>query len=118
MATVALIMKRPGNIRVMHQTLGKIGLSGMGVSSEAEFLRLLEGASPLPCLALIDVSDFGPRAWQMCKALRNRNVPFIVMSAPRELEIGRRSLAYGAASVLQKPVAKSTLLQLIRSLAQ
>jgi DNA-binding response OmpR family regulator len=72
--------------------------------------------SPLPQLALVDVSGFGAVAWQMCEELRRRNVPFVVMSAPQELDIAHGSLKYGAASVLQKPVAKSALLQLVQSL--
>jgi DNA-binding NarL/FixJ family response regulator len=55
--------------------------------------------------------------WQMCESLRACGVRFVVLSAPQPASIGGRALSCGAATVLQKPVAKTALLQLVHSLA-
>lgn len=112
---IVLVMNKPGNIGVLQDALASLGYKAVGVTSERELEALFSRGS-LPALALIDVSGFGASVWQICAALHNSAVPFIVLSTPQELEFGSRSLQYGASSVLQKPVAKSALLELVRSL--
>lgn len=114
MANVILIMQKPGNIRVMCQALAQIDIEGIGVSTEAELLDALRVAGEAP--AMIDVSGFGSAVWRMCATLQERGNPFIVLSAPRDMEAGSRSLSFGATSVLQKPVTKAAILQLVREL--
>ena len=115
-ATILLVMRKSGNVRVMQQALDQIGYSGMKISSEAELQVALAEPEP-PRLGVVDVTDFDAHIWPMCACLHNHSIPFIVLSAPQALNFGNRSLAYGAASVLQKPIAKSALLQLIHGLA-
>lgn len=115
-ATILLVMRKSGNVRVMQQALDQLGYSGMEVSSEAELQAALEEPK-LPCLGVVDVTDFGACVWPMCARLHSHSIPFIVLSAPQAPNLGNHSLAYGAAGVLQKPIAKSALLQLIHGLA-
>lgn len=117
MADLLLIMKRPGNVAVMQQAIAELGVTGVGVTDEREFQERLDDPD-CPRLALVDVTGFGAAAWRMCAALQERDVPFIVLSASRDMAVSGRTLEYGAASILQKPVAKSAVLQLIRSLAE
>lgn len=117
MSDLILIMKRPGNIAVMQQAVAELGLSAAGVTDEGELCELLADAR-CPRLALVDVTGFGAPAWRMCAALQERDVPFVVLSAPKDIEAGSRTLEFGASSFLQKPIAKSALLQLIRSLTE
>lgn len=114
---VALFMKKPGNIRVTEQLLSENGICARGISSEAE-LDALFATDFIPDVALVDVSGFGPSAWQICAALQGRSLPFVVISQPADMEISTRSLQFGAMRILQKPVAKTALLQLIQGLAR
>ncbi|MDX1465627.1 MAG: response regulator [Halomonas sp.] len=114
MDTVILIMKRPGNIRVMRQALTQVDIDGIGVSSEAELQAAFRAVGNVP--AMIDVTGFGQAVWRMCATLQERGNPFIVLSAPKDLEAGSHSLRFGAASVLQKPVTKTAIIQLVREL--
>lgn len=116
MATILLVMRKPGNVRVMQQALDRLGYSGVGISSEAQLQAAL-AESVLPRLGVVDITDFGARVWPMCACLQERSIPFIALSAPQALNLGNRSLALGAASVLHKPIAQSALLQLIHGLA-
>ncbi|HET8700252.1 MAG TPA: response regulator [Nitrococcus sp.] len=115
-ATVLLVMKKAGNLRVMQQALDQLGYSGMGIANETQLQAALTEPTP-PRLGVVDVTDFGACIWPMCACLQSHGIPFIVLSAPQALNLGNRSLAYGATSVLHKPIAKSALLQLIHSLA-
>lgn len=112
---VLLVMKRPGNLRVTTEVLERHGIGARGVSTAGELEHLLETAF-VPDLALVDVSGFGPAVWRICARLQAENLPFIVLFQPDEIELSGRSLQYGAMSVLQKPVAKAALLQLVQSL--
>lgn len=114
--TILLVMRKSGNVRVMQQALDQLGYSGMGISSEAELQAVLAQPKP-PGLGVVDVTDFDARVWPMCTRLHSHSIPFIVLSAPQVPDLGNHSLAYGAVSVLQKPIAKSALLQLIHGLA-
>lgn len=114
---VLLVMKQPGNLRITEQVLGGEGVAACGVSDEAGLDALLGGGF-LPGLALVDVSGFDAAVWRMCATLKARQFPFIVLHRPDDPGLGSRSLHYGAVSVLQKPVAKSALLQLIQGLAR
>lgn len=114
-AGVLLVMKRPGNIHVMKQALAPLDLVGVGVSTELE-LEFVLAKPAAPSLALVDVSGFGSCIWRICATLRDHKVPFIVLSTAQEVEAGSRTLQYGAVSLLQKPIAKPALVQLIQGL--
>ncbi|MCO6440631.1 MAG: response regulator [Nitrococcus mobilis] len=118
-ATILLVMKKPGNVRVMQQTLARSGYTGKMISGVAELQATL--AEPLsPRLGIVDVTDFGSNGRQIhtiYTCLQERSIPFVVLSAPQALDLGNHSFAYGATNVLPKPIAKSALLQLIHGLA-
>lgn len=112
---VLLLMRAPGNIRVISQLLERRGIRAVGVSAEDDLVLLLEEGLT-PDVALVDVSGFGASVWRMCAMLQERKLPFVVLFQPGEVELSSRTVQYGARSVLQKPVAKSALLQLILGL--
>lgn len=116
MTTVLLVMRKPGNVRVMRQALDRLGYRSIGICSETELQSSIADLSS-PRLGLVDVSDFGADVWSMCTYLKSHGIPFIVLSAPQALNLGNRSPDYGAAGILRKPIAKSALLQLIHGMA-
>jgi|GEM_PF-2688143 len=112
---VILVMKRPGNARVLDEAVAEVGMTGVGVSSERALRRALESEGRAHA-ALVDVSGFGSSVRELCRLLQAHEVPFAVLSTPEDAAAGSCTLEYGAASVLQKPVARSALLALVRSL--
>ncbi|MCS4504469.1 hypothetical protein KBTX_02490 [wastewater metagenome] len=113
---VLLVMKRPGNVAVIREALVGLGYRGIGIDDETALADAV-AAPPMPALALVDVSGFGPSVWSMCAVLQANEVPFVVLSAPEELSLGGRAVASGARTVVQKPVAKVALLRIVRDLA-
>lgn len=116
MTTVLLVNRSTGNIRVMQRVLEESGYSGVAVGEESHVDAVVE-AHAAPLVGVVDISGFGPEIWRVCERLRERRVPFVVLSTSRELRRGQQSLSHGASGILQKPVAKSALLDLIRTLA-
>jgi CheY-like chemotaxis protein len=117
MPDILLIMRKPGNIRVLDEALQNYGHSCAGADS-CESLERVLGQDLPPDLALVDVTGFGETIWRMCEKLQHKNIPFIVLSAKRELELSSKTLSYGATSVLEKPVVKASLLKLIGGIIQ
>lgn len=112
-----VVMKQPGNLQVTSRVLSADSIQAHGVSSEQELERLL-GDGCNADVALVDITGFGAAAWRMCAALQSCEIPFIVLSGPADLGSSSRTLKFGATSILQKPIAKSALLQLIRGLLE
>lgn len=112
---VILVMRHPGNAAVLEQAVAEVEMTGVSVADENGLRAELARDTPARS-ALVDVSGFGRQVWQLCEILQQHEIPFVVLSTANERDVGDRSLAYGATSVLQKPVAKSALLQLVRNL--
>jgi DNA-binding response OmpR family regulator len=114
---ILLVARKPGNIRVLSQALESHEYRCTGVSDKEALENLFEQSS-YPDLALVDVSGFGKSVWSMCELLQHKNVPFIVLFAKHELSLSSKTLSYGAASILQKPIIKTSLLKFIDSMAR
>lgn len=112
MPDILLVMRKPGNIRVLDEALKGHGHSCAGANS-CDSLEIIFKQGPTPDLALVDVTGFGESVWLMCEKLQHKNIPFIVLSAKQELQLSSKSLSYGASSILEKPVVKASLLKLI-----
>ncbi|QIB64565.1 PleD family two-component system response regulator [Kineobactrum salinum] len=117
MPDILLIMRQPGNLRVLGAALESHGHTCIGAHDRASVDQALSQCKALN-LALLDVSGFGESVWLVCKKLQQTNVPFIALSARQQLGVSSKTLHYGAMSVLEKPIAKASLLQLIDNITQ
>lgn len=111
-----LVVHHPGNAKVLGQAAAEIGMIAVMAATEAQLREHLTATEPAQA-ALVDASGFGQGAWPLCGLLYEHGIPFVVMAAARDREAGSRSLQCGAASVLQKPVAKDALLKLLQTLS-
>lgn len=111
---VLLLMKAEGNRKVVGELLVEHGYGSISVQSEQDLQSAL--ALPGPKMALVDSAGYGQGIWDLCERLRSGEIPFLVMSTPQTMRVSSNALALGAISVIQKPVAKAALLQLLNSL--
>lgn len=118
-STVLLVVRHVGNIRVLTEALTEGGFATASVSGEEELSAALTrpGSRP-PVVGLVDTTGFGPAVWRMCEILRAHRVRFIVLSEAKGERTAGHALEVGAVSIFKKPVGKSPLLQLLRTLAQ
>lgn len=117
MPDILLVIRQPGNVRVLSQTLERHGYTCTG-ANDSETLDKAIRRSATPDLALVDVAGLGEAVWPMCEKLQQSNVPFIVLSAKQQMGLSSKTIGYGAVSVLEKPIVKASLLQLIGNLIQ
>lgn len=109
--TVLLFVKSSGNRKVISACIEEEGYACQSVLNDEQMEQALLTADNK--LALVDASGFGPGVWRLCERLHERKIPFIVLSPREALVSSSRAAAYGAVSVIQKPVAKHALLQLL-----
>lgn len=67
-------------------------------------------------VALVDISGFDRTIWNYCEQLRLAHIPFLVLSPRQSAQLQQQSLAYGARSVLVKPLVIKELVRLLHSL--
>lgn len=117
LASIILVMKRPGNVRATEGALAPLGAACVAVGDEVALEGALNAGSA-PGIALVDASDFGACAGSLCNILRSRKLPFIVLNAARGTAAGVTGAIFGAAHYLEKPVGKGLLQQLMHDLMQ
>lgn len=101
------------NLELLTQFLGKEGYQVESATSIEEFEQALDKAIGL---ALVDISGFDRSIWEWCQQLRERGIPFLVLSPKQSTAIQQESLAHGARSILVKPLVVKELLGIIRSM--
>ncbi|ABI55983.1 response regulator receiver protein [Alkalilimnicola ehrlichii MLHE-1] len=112
---VILIVRQPGNARVLAAAAEEAGMAAARAPT-ADALQALLKQRDGHWVALVDPTGFGQAVWPLCQQLQDCRVPFVVLFASQDRDAGNRSLQYGAASILRKPVAKDALLKLLQSL--
>lgn len=112
---VLLVIRSPGNRKVLSRFLAEHGLTGLDATDPAALDRSLARPDDIR-LALVDVSGFGADVWALCERIRAAGIPFIVLSPARTLKASHEALAYGALSVLEKPIDKAALVHLLNGL--
>ncbi len=73
-------------------------------------------AEEKPDGAVIDLSGLSDEVWKFCQELRQRSVPFLVLSPSDARDIRKASRASGAEGVRVKPVARQELVALVERL--
>ena len=112
---VLLVIKSPGNRKVLQEFLAGLQLRGFAVTDTESLIQCIHSGANIR-LALIDVSGFTADVWTLCEQVRSAGIPFIVLSPAQAMNVSHEALAYGALSIIQKPIAKKALVQLLGNL--
>lgn len=105
------------NLELLAQFLDKQGYESFGATSIEEFEQALTKIADI-ALVLVDISGFDSHVWKLCELLQNEQIPFLVISPRQSTAIQQESLAYGARSMLVKPLVIKELLRFIQSLLE
>lgn len=73
------------------------------------------GGGPL-ALALIDIDGFSRHVWDACEDLVEQDVPVVVIAGSRTDEVQDATLSLGVRTVLEKPLRRSNVKALVRTL--
>lgn len=102
------------NLELLNKFLAKENYQTISASSLEELDRILNQSSKIQ-LVLLDISGFNSSIWERCERIKNRQIPFLVISPRQNAVIQQASLAHGAKNMLIKPLAIREFLSLIKS---
>lgn len=105
------------NLELLAEFLGREGYQILQADSIEAFAQALQRSKAIN-LAIVDLSGFDSRIWELCDRLRTENIPFFVLSPKQNTLIQQQSLAHGARSMLVKPLVMKELLGIIHSLLE
>jgi DNA-binding response OmpR family regulator len=107
--------RNPRNLELLAGVLARAGYAALTAGSLEEIDQILTGAQQV-ALALLDVAGFDRNIWEHCALLRQKQVPFLVLSRRMSPLLEQESRACGARGVLVKPLAIQQLLTAVREL--
>ena len=67
-------------------------------------------------IAVFDVSGFSSEVWALCDKLRERSVPFVVISSAPSADIESRAAHSGARVVMTKPLVVRNLIRVLHAM--
>lgn len=105
------------NLEILSQFLEQGGYSTLGVLAPAALDETVLKNDHI-ALALMDISGFNSKVWESCELLRQREIPFLVLSPHRQSTVEKHSKRHGAQGVLVKPLVVKELLLLIKGLIE
>lgn len=103
------------NLELLAQFLNNEGYQMLAANSLEDVARAI-GQPARIGMALVDISGFDRRIWDCCEQLRNRQIPFLILSPKQSAAIQHESLCCGARSILVKPLIVKDLLSIVHSL--
>lgn len=113
--TVLAVDRNRQNLELLEHLLGGASYHVKPVGSLEEFDQVLAEGEPVS-IGLIDLVGFDIHIWERCEELRNRGVPFLVLSSRPSPVLQYESINHGAHGVLIKPLTIRQLLGLIHAL--
>jgi DNA-binding response OmpR family regulator len=99
---ILAIDHNPRNLELLRELLGVAGHEILGACSVAAVDEIL-ASQPIDC-ALVDVAGLDATIWPRCQILRERGVPFLLLSARPSQALRDAAAAHGAESLLAKPL--------------
>lgn len=115
MKSKPLILLVNSNQRNLELLTSFLSNEGYCISTARSLEELDRHLSALPSigLTLLDISGFASSIWERCEYLRNKKIPFIVISPKQSTTIQQASLTYGARGVMVKPLGVKNLLSIL-----
>lgn len=114
--TVLAVTRSPGNARVLGKMLQREGYHSVAVR-DADEMRAAVDSDGAVHLVVIDIGGFDREIWSACDFLRERDIPFLVISPRANVALQEQGLVRGASAVLARPVRVDVLRSMLRALA-
>lgn len=108
---ILVIARNERNLELLGQLLRIAGYAPVTGRSLDTIDRVLDQDDG-PVLAVLDAEGFDAEFWDSCKTLRAVGTPFLVLSVNGSM-FETDGLRHGARIVLEKPIGKRKLLEMI-----
>ena len=103
------------NLELLQQFLGQEGFETLPAGS-LDDIRLALDQTPSIDIGVFDVSGFSSEVWAFCDKLRERIVPFLVISGAHSAGVEDRAAHSGARVVMTKPLVVRNLMRVIHAM--
>lgn len=113
MPKIMLVEDEPAIVRALKEYLEAEGFGILSAPGEEEALRVLKRESP--DLVLVDVALSDGDGFSVCRAVRERGIPVIFLTASGDEDSVVRGLDMGAEDYIAKPFRPRELVSRIRS---
>lgn len=115
--TVLGIDKNPNNVVLLTRYLEDEGYDVVGANNYEELDKALDDKADYD-LALVDITGFDQTIWERCRQLRDRGIPFFLISPRQSLALEQEGIVRGARGVLVKPLIVREMLALVRAMVE
>ncbi|MFN8467558.1 MAG: response regulator [Caldilineaceae bacterium] len=115
--SILVVDRSQRNLELLAQFLSQAGYQVLAEYDLDESSRVLDAHAEIG-LALINLSGFDRRIWDLCEQVRTKGMPLLVISPKQSVAIELESRAHGAQGVLTKPLVVRELLALIHRLLE
>ena len=112
---ILVLDRNRNNLMLLTRFLEQQGYQALPTISLEEVAQTLD-QNPKINLALVDISGFDFNVWALCQQLREREIPFLVISPRQQVAIQQASIVHGALGLLGKPLVMRDFARLIREL--
>lgn len=110
---ILILSSNQRNIELMIKFISPEGYQVQGLSNLSELDEVIKNEDKVD-LVLMDISGFDKRIWDACENLRNNQIPFLMISPQRHIELEKESIKHGAQDFLVKPLVVKEILALIK----
>jgi DNA-binding response OmpR family regulator len=113
--TVLAVCHTRKNLQLLTQMLEAAGYNTIQAGELEELDRILQHTGDVHA-ALIDVGGFDKTIWNRCEALREMEIPFLMLSSRQSDQVQEQSMQRGAHGLVIKPVAVKKLLSFLHTM--
>lgn len=110
---ILILNRNRKNLELLTRFISAEGYDVKGISDPVELNESVNTNEKVD-LVLMDISGFNKTIWDSCEILREKEIPFIVLSPTQRIDIQRHSMEKGAEGFIVKPLVIKELLLLIK----
>jgi CheY-like chemotaxis protein len=116
-SSVYLLARKQQNRELLTECLRGYGHGVESAGDIDDFDRLI--ADPdCASLAIVDFDGFSRDVIDVCRRLRERGIPVVVLARKLPQQVQGQVFAAGASSAIEKPVRKADLVQTVQALTR
>jgi DNA-binding response OmpR family regulator len=119
-SSVYLLARKQQNRELLTECLRRYGHGVESAGDIDDFDRLIGEPDGTDCasLAIVDFDGFSRDVIDVCRRLRERGIPVVVLARKLPQQVQGQVFAAGASSAIEKPVRKADLVQTVQALAR
>lgn len=109
---ILILNRNKKNIELMEKVISPEGYQVQGLTNLNEFKNFIDAQKKID-LVLMDLTGFDKSIWKECENLRENEIPFLIISPQKHIQLHKESIKHGAEDFLVKPLVVKEMVSLI-----